>query len=195
MLSDDELAALSHAERVDLARRLGALEAVMPRETSSSRRQRRNFLGLMVVACLVLIPWVVFLADRLPRRYEARHWDLAWAGFDLLLLAGLLTTAWAAWRRRQILIPTAFVTATLLICDAWFDVLTSASRNEQVLALGSAFLIELPLATLLFYAGRRMLMLTVRSARKLADTDDLEPPLWRMPLFGVDPAEARRHRR
>jgi hypothetical protein len=195
MLSDDELAAMSPAERLDLTRRLGALDAVMPRETFSTRRRRRNFLSLMVIACLVLIPWIVFLADRLPRRYVARHWDIAWAGFDVLLLAGLLLTAWAAWRRRQILIPSVFVTATLLLCDAWFDVLTSASPSEQRLALVSALLVELPLAALLFYVGRRMLMLTVRGARKLAGTPELEPPLWKMPLFGVDPAEIKVRRR
>jgi hypothetical protein len=189
MLTDDELAALSPEERLELARRLGALEAALPRETPTTRRRRLSFTGTLVAACLILIPWIVFLAAELPRRYQARNWDIAWAGFDVLLLAGLGLTAWAAWRRRQVLIPATFVTATLLVCDAWFDVLTAATRRDQILGVGSALLIELPLAALLVLAGRRLLMLTVRSARTLAGAPNLEPPLWRMPLFGVDPVE------
>jgi hypothetical protein len=190
MLTDDELAALSPDERLDLARRLGALQAVLPRETPTTRRRRLSFMGTLVVACLILIPWIVFLAAELPRRYHARNWDVAWAGFDVLLLAGLGLTAWAAWRRRQILIPAAFATATLLVCDAWFDVLTAATRRDQILSAASALLIELPLAILLMVAGRRLLMLTVRSTRTLAGAPEPEPPLWRMPLLGVDPMEA-----
>jgi hypothetical protein len=194
MLTDDELAALSPEERLDLTRRLGALDNLLPRETPTTRRRRLSVMGTMVAACLVLIPWIVFLAAELPRRYAARHWDVAWAGFDLLLLVGLALTAWTAWRRRQLMIVTAFVTATLLVCDAWFDVLTSATHSDQLLALVSAFLIELPLAILLFYVGRRALLLTVRAERELAGMHELDLPLWKTPLFGADAEESRADR-
>jgi len=36
--------------------------------------------------------------------------------------------------------------AAMLVCDAWFDVVTSASAIDFGVALGSAVVVELPLA-------------------------------------------------
>jgi hypothetical protein len=44
----------------------------------------------------------------------------------------------------------AFTTATLLSCDAWFDVTTASGRADMFTAIASALLLELPLAALLF---------------------------------------------
>jgi hypothetical protein len=42
----------------------------------------------------------------------------------------------------------ATATATLLLVDAWFDVLTASTRTEFVLAIAEAAFVELPLAVL-----------------------------------------------
>src|SRR5215472_6395499 len=79
---------------------------------------RRIFVAAVTTASLVLIPWIGYLAASLPDRHVAGQWKAAWVGFDIVLVAFLAGTAWCAWRRRQLLVPAAIITATLLICDA-----------------------------------------------------------------------------
>jgi hypothetical protein len=102
-----------------------------------------------VVVCLGLIPWIVFLGVTLPHRYIANHWTLAWAGFDLALLGALAATARAAWRRRQVVIMAALVTGTMLVLDAWFDIITSTT-HDLIISVVTAVFGELPLAALAF---------------------------------------------
>ena len=45
----------------------------------------------------------------------------------------------------------AAVSGTLLVCDAWFDLLTSRTTSELVQAALEAALVELPLAALCFW--------------------------------------------
>jgi hypothetical protein len=52
----------------------------------------------------------------------------------------------AAWRRSPWLEGAATAAATLLFVDAWFDVLTASSRNELVIAIVEAAVVELPIA-------------------------------------------------
>jgi hypothetical protein len=66
----------------------------------------------------------------------------------------LLTVALAAWRRSPWLEGAATATATLLFVDAWFDVLTSSTRAELVVAIVLAVLVELPLAVLCLVLAR-----------------------------------------
>jgi hypothetical protein len=116
-------------------------------------------LEALVAACVALAGWIVVLGFTLPRRYDAAHWNLAWLGFDLALLAGLVLTAWAAWRRRAVVVLFATATATLLCADAWFDVTTARSSDLVVSAL-QALLVELPFAIFLLYVVVRVLSFT-----------------------------------
>jgi hypothetical protein len=150
---------------------------------------RLGFLGVLTVSCLVLAPWIVILAIELPKRYVAAHWDVAWVGFDLALLIGLLSTAWAAWRRRQIVIVTAIVTATLLLSDAWFDVTTARVSQDRLLSMLTALLVEIPLALLLLAAALRLIAVTTRTVRASLDRDPRPVRLWRVPLLLSDAAE------
>lgn len=101
---------------------------------------------LLGTAAVVLIPWSVALTTELPAHHVARHWDIAWAGFDAGLAVALLATVVAAVRGSRWLSGLAAAAAAMLLCDAWFDVITSASRLDLWLALASAVVIELPLA-------------------------------------------------
>ncbi len=99
-----------------------------------------------------MLPRIVLLAVALPSSHEAAHWDVAWAGFDVLLAVLLLTVAITAWRRSPWLEGAA--AATLLFVDAWFDVLTSSTRTELVVALFEALVVELPLAVICLLIAR-----------------------------------------
>ena len=117
---------------------------------------RRRVIEALVIACIALGAWTIGLALTLPRRYDAAHWNLAWVGFDVALLVGLASTAWAAWRRRAIIVLFATATATLMCADAWFDVTTARSSDLWVSAAQAIFL-EVPFAIFLMYVVVRVL--------------------------------------
>lgn len=103
---------------------------------------------LLAAAAVFLVPWVVLLVVALPSTHQSKHWDIAWAGFDVMLAAILLAVAVSAWRRSPWLESAAAAAATMLFVDAWFDVLTASTRTELVIATVEAVVIELPLAVL-----------------------------------------------
>jgi hypothetical protein len=105
---------------------------------------------------LVLLPWTAFLFMTLPRSYEANHWSVAWGGFDVGLGVALTATAIMVARRSPFAEVTATVTGTLLVCDAWFDVLTSRGFSDGVQAVVLAVFVELPIAALCFWMARNL---------------------------------------
>lgn len=176
---------MSRRDRAALARSLFAAEIAdgyVPPQLWG--RGRLRFVLFVVGCCLVLIGWIVLLAATLPINYVTRQWRLAWIGFDVALLVGLALTGWAAWRRRQLVILTALVTATLLCADAWFDVLLSWGSSEQWQSIASAVLVELPLAALLLGVAHRGLRLTIHAVWTVTGQDGKEPTLPKMPLLG-----------
>jgi hypothetical protein len=126
----------------------------------------RWLAGAIIAIVAGLIPWTAYLAWSLPRHLQARNWRLAWVGFDAALIAVLAYTAWAAWARRQILAPTAIVAATMLVCDAWFDVNTSFGTRGEVVTIVTALGGNLPLAIAFILLARRIML---RSAAMLAE--------------------------
>ena len=125
----------------------------------------RRFGGTaLLVGAVVLIPWAVLLAYTLPAHHRVLHWDAIWAGFDLALALALLLTAVAAIRGRPWLAIPATASATLLVCDAWFDVLTARGAHEITTALLEAALVELPLAGLCLWMAVRVERIVLRRA-------------------------------
>jgi hypothetical protein len=120
---------------------------------------RRRVIEMLVLACVSLFAWIIALGFTLPKRYDAAHWNLAWIGYDVALLVGLAATAWAAWRRRAVIVLFATATATLLCADAWFDVTTARSTDLWVSAVQALF-IELPFAAFLLYVAVRVINFT-----------------------------------
>jgi hypothetical protein len=104
----------------------------------------------------VLIPWTALLFVTLPRHYTANHWPIAGGGFDVGLGLALASTAVMVARRSPFAEVTATITGTLLVCDAWFDVLTSRGTSGIVQAVVSAVFVELPLAALCFWMARNL---------------------------------------
>ena len=119
----------------------------------------------------------------LPERYTSSNWQAVWVGLDIAELLGFAATAWAAWHQRQVVIFCMIITATLLLCDAWFDVTLNYGSSDFTASIASAVLAEIPLAFLLFAAARRLVRVSVQTLMQLSGVSGPAPPLWRVPLF------------
>ncbi|MGZ4493123.1 MAG: hypothetical protein ACXVWU_00355 [Nocardioides sp.] len=159
MLTDDQIAGMTPEERQALIKRLARPVDELVPSRRWLRRTRELRIALMAGSTLVLVPWIAYLGISLPKRYVAHHWDLTWVGFDVMLLVLMGATAVLAWQRRQVLVLTAFATGVLLICDAWFDVMTASDRDRSV-SLMTARAVELPLAVFLIASSFQVLRLT-----------------------------------
>jgi hypothetical protein len=107
-----------------------------------------RWAGPAFVFCsLVLIPWTVYLGYSLPSRQVSHHNDIAWVGFDALEIVVLGATGYFGLRRSRYLAVTSASAATLLVVDAWFDILTSP-KHQIAQAILLAVVIELPLAAI-----------------------------------------------
>ena len=103
---------------------------------------------VLAAVTVLLVPWTIYLTVTLPSRHVTAHYDVAWVGFDVALIAAFAATARAAVHRTRWLVPLAAVTGTMLVCDAWFDVVTSKGAGEVGRAIAEAVGGELPLAAL-----------------------------------------------
>lgn len=112
---------------------------------------------ILLIGCTAaLVPWTILLFFTLPGKHASTHWDLAWGGLDVGITAALAATALSIARRSVWTAVAATATATLLVVDAWFDVLTSADHDERWIAVGMAVLCELPLAAVCLLIARNV---------------------------------------
>jgi hypothetical protein len=54
---------------------------------------------VLLLTALGLGPWTLWLTYSLPSRHVTRHYDLAWVGFDIALLAAFGATGSSRRRR------------------------------------------------------------------------------------------------
>jgi len=175
-LSDAQIASMSPAQRRDLIQRLERpLDEVFP--LAIAKRMRRNRLTLMVGGAIGLIPWTIYLALTLPANYVAHNWPATWIGFDCVLIAFMIATAVLGWLRRELVILPGFTTGVLLICDAWFDIMT-AGPGQMWMPVLTAALLNLPLAAIMIAGAVRIIRLTATRLWFL----DPATPAWRLPL-------------
>jgi hypothetical protein len=177
ILTDAQIAALTPEQRRELISRLEQplSDVIDPLLLARIRRIR---LGLMVGGSIAMIPWLGYLSWTLPANYVAHNWTLTWVGFDILLVAFMLATAVLGYLRRQLLVLAAFTTGVLLICDAWFDLMTAGPKDVW-LSVTTALLIEVPLAIFMIFSAQRLLRLTMMRLWKL----NPGMRLWDLPLF------------
>jgi hypothetical protein len=102
-----------------------------------------------------LLPWTIWLTQWLPNHHASVRWDLAWSGFDTGLALAFLFTALAAWRGSPWVGAGAAATGTLLLTDAWFDVILESHSDELRVSILTAVLGELPLAAFCFWIAYR----------------------------------------
>ncbi|OMC55995.1 hypothetical protein A5747_10785 [Mycobacterium sp. IS-836] len=177
VLTDEQIAALTPAQRRELISRLEQplSELIDPGLISRIRRIR---LGVMIGGSIAMIPWLVYLSVTLPENYVAHNWPVTWVGFDILLVVFMAATAVLGYLRRQLLVLAAFTAGVLLICDAWFDLLT-AGPNDLRLSVITALGIEVPVAILLITGALRVVRLTMMRFWLLKPG----MRLWQLPLF------------
>jgi hypothetical protein len=192
MYEEAELRRMSRQERARLARALAMLDAPRPLANPAIQRRRRIVIAFTLFCVLVLGVWIGVLAVTLPPHYRAGGWRAAWVGFDVALLIVFAAAAWAAWRRRQVLIMCLVVLATLLCCDAWFDTTLDWGTKGFMVSLITALVVELPLAAVMLLGTRRLMRLTVGRLEALEGLSGPPPPFWQVPLFG-DESVGYRH--
>jgi hypothetical protein len=183
-MTEADLRELSPADRRRLAHSLAVIDYPHPLLELNLRRGRKIGVLFSIIACTVLVGWIIVLVLTLNRDYTATHWRLAWVGFDVVLLASFAATGWAFWRGRQIVIACLLVTATLLCCDAWFDVILDLGSSGVWVSIASAVIVEIPLAVVMFNAARRLIRLSALVAMSEAGDAKPVPSLWRIPLLG-----------
>ncbi|BBY39479.1 hypothetical protein MMAN_36130 [Mycobacterium mantenii] len=177
ILTDAQIAALTPQQRRELITRLEQpLGDVIDPEFLA--RVRRIRLSLMVGGSMAMVPWLGYLSVTLPENYVAHNWPVTWVGFDVLLVAFMLTTAVLGHLRRQLLVLAAFTTGVLLICDAWFDLMTAGPKDIW-LSVITALLIEVPLAIFMITSAARIIRLTMMRLWLL----NPGMRLWDLPLF------------
>jgi hypothetical protein len=185
LYDEDELRRMTPQERLLLKRALTDMD--VQDVAFRARGQRRALLLVVIIACCVgLAAWIGLLAATLPAYYRSGGWRGAWVGFDIALLLAFAATGWASWRRRQMLIICLVVLATLLCCDAWFDVVLDAHTKGFQTSLLSALLIELPLAALAILGARRLLRVTNAVMLRYRGMPGPVPRLRNIPLVGVE---------
>lgn len=177
ILTDEQIAALTPAQRRELIDRLKAplSDVIDPLLLARIRRLR---LGLMIGCSIGMIPWLVYLSMTLPENYVAHNWPATWIGFDMLLAAFMVATAAFGYLRRQVLLFAAFTSGVLLICDAWFDLMT-AGPDDVGLSVVTALVIEVPLGIFMIRGAQRIMRLTMQRLWLL----DPGMRLWQLPLF------------
>ncbi len=112
---------------------------------------------LFFVAGFGLVPWTLYLFVTLPSRHlQAGYYDLAWGGFDLVLASLFVATGAGLLGSRLWVQSTATATATMLFCDAWFDVLSAGPGDERLFAIVLAVTAELPTAVVCLMIARHV---------------------------------------
>jgi hypothetical protein len=198
VIKESDLREMSAADRRQLARKLALIDCADPMLGLYISRRRRVGVLFSVIACAALAAWIIVLALTLHRSFHTHYWRGAWVGFDIFEFLGFAATGWALWRGRQIAIAFLLITATLLCCDAWFDVILDSGTRDIWGSLASAVFIELPLAFLMFNAARRLIRVSglaaVRGAGAAGYSDDerRQLPIWKIPLAGVEVAREKR---
>lgn len=116
---------------------------------------RHWVIGVFTLLGLGMLPWTIWLSSSLRPVHVTHHWDIAWSGFDTGLAVAFLLTAAAAWRRSPWVGSCAAATGTLLVTDAWFDVVLESHADELRNAVYLAVLVELPIAAVCFWIAHR----------------------------------------
>ncbi|MBV9594709.1 MAG: hypothetical protein JO147_13050 [Actinobacteria bacterium] len=137
-------------------------------------------VALAVAVALTVV--TIWLTIRIPDDRKAHHLKLVWAGLDVFERCAVAATAWTVWRRSQWTVVAGAVTGGVLLCDAWFNIMTEVG-TAQVSALAMR-LVELPIAAAALVMGnptrllRRQLLgdeLTPGAGEPVPDEDEPAP--------------------
>jgi hypothetical protein len=117
----------------------------------------RWIAGAYTLLVAITVPWTIYLGITLPTKELSTHYDISWVGLDIAIAFLLVLNAVFSYLESKWLVLSATATSTLLITDAWFDVVTARAGRPFHDAMASALFIELPLAILTFHVAFRIM--------------------------------------
>jgi len=118
---------------------------------------------LFLLSALFVTLWIIYLSLNIPANYKTKNWDVAWVGFDLLMLGNLLMAAYSLWKRKASSAIYLAILGGALIIDMWFDITTS-SGGDLVEAILLGVLLELPLAVFLIRLAHKILLQALKGS-------------------------------
>lgn len=125
------------------------------------KQKHKRVLGRIAIIypifALVLLPWTLYLAESLPRHHVTLHWDISWVGLNVVLILALAMTGYLSYIQSRWVAISSTVLGSVLLLDAWFDILGQHSPQELRQALLLAIFIEIPLAITSFVIAGRAL--------------------------------------
>ena len=133
---------------------IGLCVLVIQRDFSGPPPSPARWLPIaLTVAAIALVPTLVVELTVVPEAQTAHHLRLAWTGLDVFEVVALAATGFALQRRSAMTAVPATITGTLLVCDAWINIVpaTGAAFYEAI----AMALVELPLAALSFWVAAR----------------------------------------
>lgn len=187
--SADDVRTWSPETRARVARHLDEL-VERPASDSALLRRRQVTLVATALGAVALLPWIGYLAASLPLAESGGAWRVAWVGFDVVLALVLMATSWLGLRRRQVAILGLLVSATMLMTDAWFDVLLSFHTAEQWGVILSALFIEVPFAVLLASSAISILRRSSSTVARLRSHLGPPPSIWKQQFLVSPPTRS-----
>jgi hypothetical protein len=119
---------------------------------------------------LILIPWTFYLSTTLPNRHLSSHWDLSWVGLDIGITGLLLLSALLVYLESDWVVISATATGSLLVADAWFDIMSAHAGSDLRESVAMAVFVELPLAAISYMVAHRIIKKNQRVTIDLAET-------------------------
>jgi hypothetical protein len=147
---------------------IDALEAALGVIPPKQQLPLPRWLAPLALSCVIgFIPWIVYLSMTLPSDQRTDDYDIAWVGFDSAMCLVLTVLAFLAIRRKTATGPVAAVAATMLLIDAWFDIVTAKDGGDLLLAALFAAFAEIPLAIICAWVAVNAERVRARAYRRL----------------------------
>jgi hypothetical protein len=112
---------------------------------------------LYICSSVILVPWTVYLGASLPTHHLSAHWDVSWTGLDVGLILAMLATGILAYFKSRWLVITSSTVGSLLLVDAWFDVMSERRVAQFYQAVILAIFLEIPMAVTSYYIAHKVL--------------------------------------
>ncbi len=117
----------------------------------------RWVVAVYTAIAIALIPWTIYMGWTLPTHHLTVNWDVSWTGLDIALIIAFLLTGLAAYTKSLWIVMTSTAVGTLLMVDAWFDLMSEHQSPEFAQSLFTAAALEMPLALISFYIAAHAL--------------------------------------
>lgn len=112
---------------------------------------------IFIILSLVLLPWTIYLGATLPVHHLSAHWDISWTGLDLAIFIAMLFTGIFAYLKSRLTVVSSSTVGSLLLVDAWFDVMSQRMGLQLHEAIFLAIFVEIPLSILSYYIAIKAL--------------------------------------